>query len=112
MSALRAGHSDEALAHLEGDRRQLLKDHLEGVAEFARRHAAKIGLGAAGGLIGLLHDAGKYSAAFQGYLRRTNANNDGRENPERGKIDHSTAGAQTVWRTLKRQGLLDGIVGE
>jgi CRISPR-associated endonuclease/helicase Cas3 len=30
----------------------------------------------------------------------------------RGKIDHSTAGAQTIWRSLKLQGTLEGIVGE
>ena len=30
----------------------------------------------------------------------------------RGKVDHSTAGAQTIWRRLKEQGQQASIVGE
>jgi hypothetical protein len=58
------------LAHLDGERQQLLSEHLLGVSQAARRHADKIGLGPAGATIGLAHDLGKYSAAFQQYLRR------------------------------------------
>jgi CRISPR-associated endonuclease/helicase Cas3 len=103
----------ECLAHLEGNREQLLRDHLFAVSEAARSHADKIGIGAAGAAIGLLHDFGKYSRSFQEYLRRMSLDQDTEEpDPERGKIDHSTAGAQTIWRTLKQQGTLQGVVGE
>jgi CRISPR-associated endonuclease/helicase Cas3 len=73
----------------------------------------KAGIGAAGAAIGLLHDLGKYSRDFQQYLRRMALDQDTEEQgPGRGKIDHSTAGAQTIWRSLKRKGNLEGVVGE
>jgi CRISPR-associated endonuclease/helicase Cas3 len=101
------------VAHLENEREQLLRNHLLAVSQSTRRHAEKIGIGAAGATIGLLHDLGKYSRAFQDYLRRMALNQDTeQQDPERGKIDHSTAGAQTIWRDLKAQGVLEGIVGE
>ena len=103
----------EFLAHLGEGQRQLLVDHLQSVSRLAGRFSDKIGLRAAGALIGLLHDLGKYSAAFQRYLRRMAINED-TEHPDsdRGKIDHSTAGAQTIWRTMKERGVVEGIVGE
>ena len=100
------------IAHVrESDKaEQSLADHLIAVAALARRHAAKIGLGEAGELIGLLHDLGKYSAKFQGYLRSATGLIDFDEDAfvdataEKGKIDHSTAGAQYMWRALKDKG--------
>jgi CRISPR-associated endonuclease/helicase Cas3 len=101
------------LAHLEVDgRRQLLRDHLLSVSEAARKKAEKIGIGAAGAAIGLIHDLGKYSLDFQQYLRRMALDEDTERLEGRGTIDHSTAGAQKVWRRLKRLGTQDGIVGE
>jgi len=101
------------LAHLDGDREQLLSEHLLGVSQAARRHSDKLGLGPAGATIGLLHDLGKYSCAFQQYLRRVTLSEDTEQpDSERGKIDHSTAGAQTIWRSLKPRGDLEGLVGE
>lgn len=74
------------LAHLDGDREQLLREHLLGVSQAARRHADKIGLGPAGATIGLAHDLGKYSAAFQQYLRRVALSEDTEQpDSERGK---------------------------
>src|ERR1019366_5910036 len=102
------------LAHLEDDgRRQLLRDHLLSVSQAAGRMSETVGLGAAGAAIGLLHDLGKYSRDFQQYLRRMALDQDTeQQGPGRGKIDHSTAGAQTIWRSLKRKGNLEGVVGE
>jgi CRISPR-associated endonuclease/helicase Cas3 len=74
--------------------------------------AGKIGIGAAGAALGVLHDFGKYSLEFQQYLRRMAVNQDTEEEPGRGKVDHSTAGAQTVWRSLKQKGTQEEIVGE
>lgn len=102
------------LAHLQGEGRgQLLRDHLLSVSEVARRMSERIGLGAAGATIGLLHDLGKYSRDFQQYLRRMALDQDTeQQRPPRGTVDHSTAGAQTIWRNLKRRGIQEGIVGE
>jgi CRISPR-associated endonuclease/helicase Cas3 len=75
--------------------------------------AEKVGIGTAGAAIGLLHDLGKYSRDFQQYLRRMAPDQDTeQQGPGRGKIDHSTAGAQTIWRSLKCKGNLEGVVGE
>jgi len=81
---------------------QGVSHHLEDVSVLAGIYASKIGLGPAGELIGLLHDLGKYSQAFQNYLKSA----EGVIDPDadeyvdagalRGSIDHSTAGAQYV----------------
>jgi len=108
------------IAHVRsnGDR-QTLQDHLCGVGAKASTHAAKIGLGAHGELIGLLHDLGKYSDAFQVYIKSATSILNQDEDEEfvdadrlRGRIDHSTAGAQMVWRELEKRGPLGQIVGQ
>lgn len=63
-----------------------LPRHLHEVAKLARQFGAKFGGGNAAEIAGRLHDLGKYSAAFQHYLRG--------QRP-RG-VDHATAGAQEV----------------
>lgn len=64
---------------------QPLVDHLIGVADLAERAAAKFGAERAGRISGLLHDLGKYTAAFQRRIRDKGE-----------KVDHATAGARTV----------------
>lgn len=97
---------------------QSVAEHLLAVAARTRDLASKIGLADQGELIGLLHDLGKYSAAFQAYLNSAvgllNQDDEGFVNASdlKGKIDHSTAGAQLVWRELTKQGQLGGIVGQ
>jgi len=83
------------LAHLNFDlgvaRGQKLEEHLEEVAHLASHFSSKVVLPSIGKLEGFLHDFGKYSSDFQSHI--TSRNND--------IVDHSTAGAQIVWETLK-----------
>lgn len=104
----------EFFAHLnEYGHHQLVQDHLLSVAQLSRGYASKIGVDAAGAIIGLLHDIGKYSTAFQHYLQQlTPADDTEQVTSLRGSVDHSTAGAQIIWQRLKSQGTREGIVGE
>ncbi len=68
---------------------QDLSVHLHNVANDARDFAAPLGAGAIAHAIGLLHDVGKYTPAFQDYLRACET----KTAPPRGP-DHKAAGAQ------------------
>ena len=89
--------------------RQSLKAHLKGVAKLCRKNATKLGFGNYGEILGLLHDIGKYSKKFQDYIKTAI----GKLNPDddeefvdskgvKGKIDHSTAGAQFLWEKIDK----------
>jgi CRISPR-associated endonuclease/helicase Cas3 len=96
---------------------QDLIEHIEGVSALAGKFAGKIGLPSFGELMGLLHDFGKYSSSFQSYIKSAG----GKIEPDddeyvdakrmRGKIDHSTAGAQYIWER-KGDSLFWQIAGE
>jgi CRISPR-associated endonuclease/helicase Cas3 len=78
---------------------QELKVHLASVAEHTSYLAGKIGLSHAGELIGLAHDLGKYSDAFQQYLQKAASDAAMEMEPNfslKGSVDHSTAGAQII----------------
>jgi CRISPR-associated endonuclease/helicase Cas3 len=86
---------------------QSVVEHLESTAKLASDFAGKIGLPLIGELMGLLHDFGKYSDAFQSYIKSAEGiiEPDDEEYVEsrsmRGKIDHSTAGAQFIWNNKR-----------
>lgn len=91
-------------------KKQTLEEHLSDVAEITKRLASKINIPEAGELIGLLHDFGKYSAEFQNYLQSATGLIDPDIDDEavdakalKGKIDHSSAGAQWIWQALQRR---------
>ena len=74
------------IAHrTEDGREQPLIDHLRGTARLCEAFAQPFGAGALGRELGLAHDAGKYSRAFQRRIRGEDV-----------RVDHSTAGAQEI----------------
>jgi CRISPR-associated endonuclease/helicase Cas3 len=98
--------------------KQLLQAHLAGVARLSRAFAAKIGLREAGELIGALHDLGKYSKEFQDYLLSAvglldvDADDYVDAKGLKGKVDHSTAGAQYIWTNLANKGPQERIAAQ
>lgn len=81
------------LAHISKDnRRQSLITHSLNVKTMCEEKGEKIKLPHVAGLVGLLHDVGKYSAAFQDYLL-----NGGK----RGTIRHAFVGAQILALAMK-----------
>ncbi|MCD6027440.1 MAG: CRISPR-associated helicase, Cas3 family [Solimicrobium sp.] len=98
---------------------QSLENHLHAVGKISARNASKLKvptvpgipqatLEAIGEVIGLLHDLGKYSKAFQDYLGSAvglidqDADDYVNAAQLRGRIDHSTAGAQFIWQELSK----------
>lgn len=85
---------------------QALWTHLEEASELAGRFAAKVGLRKHGELLGLLHDLGKASKEFDLYIRSATGLKDPDEDDfvdiseKKGKIDHSSAGAQLIQKKL------------
>ncbi len=77
-----------------------LFDHLQETARLAGTFASGFGSEAWGYLEGLWHDIGKSGAAFQTYLFTSaeGGGSDGHESEIRGRVDHSTAGAQHAAR--------------
>ena len=63
---------------------QSLKAHLKGTGALAEQFAAIFGSGQMGYVLGRYHDIGKYSQAFQKYIRQGGGT----------KVDHSTAAAK------------------
>ena len=72
------------IAHIDGERIQTIKEHLEGTAKLSGEFAEKFGKQDWGYCCGMLHDIGKYSIDFQ---KRILGENNYR-------VDHSTAGAR------------------
>lgn len=88
----------------------LVGEHLRSVGLLAAGFAGKLNIALAGELIGLLHDIGKYSQEFQDYIQSAlglvNCDEDDYvdADAQRGKVDHSSAGAQYIWRALSERG--------
>ncbi|MCP4682292.1 MAG: CRISPR-associated helicase Cas3' [Desulfobacterales bacterium] len=112
---------EKYIAHRRGfdQKIQSVCDHLEEVSVICGRLAGKIGVAKAGRILGLLHDVGKYSQRFQAYIQSAT----GMLNPDiddeyvdsnalKGKIDHSTAGAQWVWQRCQKYGPQGKLVGQ
>jgi CRISPR-associated endonuclease/helicase Cas3 len=101
------------------DEWQSLEAHLIGVGDLTAGFASKLGLQDLGLLLGLLHDLGKYSHAFQAYLKSATGALNQDEDEDwvdaeslKGKVDHSTAGAQFAWRALSKRGQPEQITAQ
>jgi len=97
---------------------QYLADHLLNVSKYAFGFSKKIRLQVAGELIGLLHDLGKYSEDFRCYIHSAlellNPDEDDYVDfgSLKGKIDHSSAGAQFIWQVLASKGPVESLIGQ
>lgn len=90
----------------DGINHQTVEEHLFEVHALSGEFAKKIGQEKAGKLIGLLHDFGKYSQVFQVYIKSAVGLIDSGDEKYvdakslKGKVDHSTAGAQWLFNEL------------
>lgn len=98
---------------------QAVMSHLQSVSQICAELTAKCDLEDVGRLLGLLHDFGKYSCSFQNYLHSAIGELDSDKDEEyvdskgmKGKIDHSTAGAQWIWRYARNYGPQGQLVGQ
>ncbi len=89
---------------------QSLEEHLSAVSNYAGQFAGKIGLKEIGKILGLLHDVGKASNEFQKYIG-SGTGLIPKDSPgwvdvraKKGKVDHSTAGAQIIYQKLSERG--------
>lgn len=62
-------HTKDGKSYTNDDDCQLLSEHLNNTSHYAKERAKVFGAGEAAELMGLLHDAGKYSEGFQKYIR-------------------------------------------
>ena len=101
---------NEFIAHIrQSDReKQTVAQHLQETGTLAKKHAQKIGMPLIGELCGLLHDIGKYGDEFQLYIKSEyglldpdSENFDDVKGKKNGG-DHSTAGAQFLWKDCKK----------
>jgi CRISPR-associated endonuclease/helicase Cas3 len=113
--------TQEFVAHVRKSDKveQSVFEHLSAVAALSKTFAAKLDIGLAGEVIGLVHDLGKYSQCFQKYLLSAVGN----LNPDidndfvnfkdfKGKIDHSTAGSQWIWHEYANSGQVQRIIAQ
>jgi CRISPR-associated endonuclease/helicase Cas3 len=102
----------ELVAHVrDRDKKiQSLEEHLNKVSKLAGEFAGKVGLKEVGEILGLLHDVGKASDEFQNYIRsgtgliREDSPDWVDVKAKKGKVDHSTAGAQIIYQKLSERG--------
>ncbi len=109
----------EYIAHVrKSGEVQPLVTHLVEVGEIAALLARKIELEDAGKIVGLLHDFGKFSTEFQTYIESATGilkcSDDGYVDFDglKGKIDHSSAGAQWIWENCQKWGERGQLVGQ
>lgn len=93
---MRGEKMDTYIAHYrqEDQTAQLLSTHLKEVQQYCEIVGKKMNVQHIAGLVGMLHDFGKYSEAFQTYIREAIEHPE--SPPKRGSVNHSTAGGQLL----------------
>lgn len=85
--------------------KELLSTHLIKVGDLCKEFSSKMDLPLSGGVIGFLHDLGKYSSEFQYYIRGIvgllGDNAKEKSQRQKGKINHATAGGKIAWEKLQ-----------
>lgn len=82
LAHIRRGQDGQPLAE------QTVSQHCHNTAKYAAEALAPVGLSDCGALAGLVHDAGKYTAAFQAYLAE--------QEGKRGSVNHTFAGVRLL----------------
>ena len=91
----------------EDDVIQTVKEHLIETSRLAGKYSNKVGMKSWGELIGLLHDLGKQTELFNSYIKSQTAllDKDDKNYMEpiqwKGKVDHSSIGAQYIYQLEK-----------
>lgn len=95
------------LAHIDPNSHctQTLAAHSENAANLCGEFCEKIGLKSLGRLVGLLHDSGKATSAFQTYLKTG-------DDSMRGKIPHSFCGARYSLQTWENGEAMEDLTAE
>ena len=98
------------IAHVRSSDRaiQTVKEHLLDAQELAEKWGNSLRISKVCGLAALLHDLGKYSDAFQDYIRRATAG----EKVTRGEVDHATAGGRLLFDMLKGTSVTKQLLAE
>ena len=81
------------LAHIADGRCQSVKEHLLRTGDLAAYFGQEFGAGEMCRILGKTHDLGKYSQAFQRYIRLPS------EQQHRGMAPHADTGMQILWHT-------------
>ena len=82
---------------------QKLSEHLEKTANLAEKFAGVFGCARIGYTTGVLHDLGKYTLAFQGYLKRSIRG----EDVTRGEVIHALQGAKFIEEAIEDSVIVD-----
>jgi CRISPR-associated endonuclease/helicase Cas3 len=97
---------------------QYLEVHLREASVLAGQFTGKIGLKESGEILGLLHDLGKASQEFQTYIQSANGLIDPDSDDyvdakaKKGKVDHSSAGAQVIYNHFWEKGPEERLVAQ
>lgn len=87
---------------------QTVKEHLLDAQALAEKWGGSLKISKVCGLAALLHDLGKYSDAFQDYIRRATSG----EKATRGEVDHATAGGRLLFDMLKGTSVTKQLLAE
>ncbi len=99
------------LAHLrETGEEQSVKEHLENVAKLCEEFGGRIGTPKIAYLIGKLHDMGKTTELFTNYIRYSTSHPE--DKSQKGRIDHSTAGAKYIYERFGNGDALDRLTAQ